>query len=376
MHRQHIVISINASWNIYNFRMGLIRALLARGHLVTALAPEDEFSHRLEAAGCKFEHIPMDSKGASPVKDLLLYLRYRRILRRLKPDVFLGYTVKPNVYGSMAAQALGIDVVNNVSGLGTVFIRKSLLTTIVKALYRRAFKRSARVFFQNGDDRDLFLHHDLVAREKTALLPGSGIDLVHFTPAVPARKWDAENPVFLMVARLVWDKGVAEFIESARLIKQKIPGARFQLLGFLDVENRTAVSRAAVAAWVAAGVVEYLGDTDDVRPFIAAADCVVLPSYREGTPRTLLEAAAMARPLITTDAPGCREVVEHGCNGYLCAVKDGADLADKMQMLCDLDDREYQAMARESRRIAKNKFDEKLVIEAYCAVLDRLQVRP
>lgn len=352
--------------------MGLINALLAEGYRVTALAPQDEFSDRLVAAGCAFCPLPMDNKGTSPLKDYQLYLGYKQAFAQLKPDVFLGYTVKPNIYGTLAAQALEIPTINNVSGLGTVFIRKSLITSVVTRLYRRAFRHSDKVFFQNTDDRALFLKNQIVVGEKTGLLPGSGIDLQQFAPRKNSRLWDPENPIFLMVARLVRDKGVHEFVEAAKIVKRHNPRARFQLLGFLDVENRTAVAREDVAHWVAQGWVEYLGATDDVRPWIESADCVVLPSYREGTPRTLLEAAAMARPLITTDVPGCREVVTHERNGFLCQPKDPDDLAQQMLKLCRLDADAFATMGQESRNIAREKFDESLVIAPYLQVIDSL----
>jgi glycosyltransferase involved in cell wall biosynthesis len=304
----------------------------------------------------------MDKKGVSPVRDLLLLARYWRLLRRLKPDIFLGYTAKPNVYGSLAAQSLGIRVINNVSGLGTAFIREGLLTRIVSGLYRLAFRRSSTVFFQNEEDRDMFVARRLVAARKARLLPGSGIDLDLFVPAEPRR----EGPfVFLLIARLLWDKGVREYVEAARIVRREVPDARFQLLGFLDVENRTAVPRSEVEAWVGEGLIDYLGVSDDVRPQIAAADCVVLPSYREGLPRTLLEAAAMAKPLIATDAPGCRQIVRDGVNGRLCRVRDAGSLAEAMFAILRAPREERLRMGAAARRIAVYDYDEKVVVLRY-----------
>jgi glycosyltransferase involved in cell wall biosynthesis len=278
--------------------------------------------------------------------------------------VFLGYTAKPNVYGSLAAQALGIPVINNVSGLGTAFIRQGLLTRIVSGLYRLAFRRSARVFFQNPEDQDLFVSAGIVPPEKTALLPGSGIDLARFAPVAPRER--GERPfTFLLVARLLWDKGVGEYAEAARLVRARHPAARFQLLGFLDVANRTAVPRADVERWVAEGIIDYLGHAEDVRPLLAAADCVVLPSYREGLPRTLLEAAAMGKPLIATDVPGCRHIADHGVNGYLCAVRDAGSLAEAMINMLGLPEAERRAMGKSARAKAEAEFDERLVVDRY-----------
>ncbi|HEY0028246.1 MAG TPA: glycosyltransferase family 4 protein [Allosphingosinicella sp.] len=372
MAQQTVLISINAAWNIINFRMGLIRALQGAGYRVIALAPADSYSSRLAEAGVEYHPIEMDKKGISPRQDLLLLGRYYRLLKALKPDVFLGYTAKPNVYGSMAAQALGIPVINNVSGLGTAFIRQGLLTRIVSGLYRTAFRRSHTVFFQNDEDRRLFVRNRLVGEAKAKLLPGSGIDLERFRP-VPGpvvAAGEARAPfTFLLIARLLWDKGVGEYVEAARRVRKEAPEARFQLLGFLDVQNRTAVGRADVDAWVAEGAVDYVGSSDDVRPAIAAADCVVLPSYREGLPRTLLEAAAMAKPLITTDVPGCREVVDEGVNGFLCEVRDPASLAAAMLRMIRLSEPERAALGAAGRDRMEREFDEKLVVARYLAAI-------
>ena len=366
-----ILISANTSWNIRNFRAGLIHAIRERGHEVLAASPTDAHSPRLEELGCRHLSLPMDNKGASPIRDLGLFLRYVRLLRRERPDVFLGYTIKPNIYGSLAARLLRIPVINNVSGLGTAFIRDNWLTRIVKALYRLALRSSARVFFQNEDDRSLFVELKLAQPEQTALLPGSGIDLEQFRP----RQTESPQPgapCFLLIARLLWDKGVGEFVDAARIVKTNFPDARFQLLGFLDAENRTAISKATVDEWVSEGIVEYLGVADDVRPFIAASDCVVLPSYREGTPRTLLEAAAMGKPLVTTDVPGCREVVEHGKNGFLCEVRNPADLAQKLLDFIGLSDVQRSRMGQASRVKVERQFDENIVIQRYLETIEEI----
>jgi glycosyltransferase involved in cell wall biosynthesis len=358
-----IAISTNTAWNIANFRSGLIRAIQAEGWDVLAIAPPDEYVERIQALGCRFITVQMDSKGSNPLDDAKLLFKYFRILQRERPSVFLGYTIKPNVYGSLAAHALRIPVINNVSGLGTAFIRNSWLTSVVKHLYRLALRHSDMVFFQNRDDRQLFTDQRLVALERTALVPGSGIDLRRFTPIVQAPSNAGTR--FLLIARLLYDKGVREYVEAARRVKDTHRDATFALLGFLDANNRTAVRREDVQSWVAEGIIEYLGTADDVRPYIADADCIVLPSYREGTPRTLLEAAAMGKPLIATDVPGCREVVEHGHNGFLCRVRDADDLASAMMKFVRLSAAERARMGQAGRAKVERQFDEQLVIDAY-----------
>jgi glycosyltransferase involved in cell wall biosynthesis len=359
-----IAIAINSSWNIHNFRMPLVRALQADGHEVAAIAPADAYTPRLAAAGLAIVPLAMDPKGVSPLADALLFVRYFAALRRLRPDVLLCYTAKPNIYGSLAAQALGIAVVNNVAGLGTAFIRKGPLTAILTALYRRAFRGSRRVFFQNEEDRDRFVSDRIVAPAKAGLLPGSGIDLEAFAP-VPSPERRGRPFTFLLIGRLLRDKGVLEYVEAARAVRRSFPETRFQLLGFLGAENRTAIGRSEVDAWVREGVVEYLGASDDVRPFIAAADCVVLPSYREGLPRALLEGAAMARPLIATDVEGCRSVVEDGVNGFLCAARSAEALEAAMRRMLQTDAAGRAALAAAARRKAETEFDQRIVIERY-----------
>jgi glycosyltransferase involved in cell wall biosynthesis len=322
----------------------------------------------MQALGVERIPIRIDRSGANPLADLRLIARYRGLLKRLRPAAYLGYTIKPNVYGSFAAASLGIPALPNVSGLGTAFIGGGPLQQIVVRLYRIGFARASVVFFQNDEDRQLFVDRRIVRPEQARVLPGSGVDLERFTPSPAADG----APVFLLVGRLLRDKGVNEFVEAARLVRAKIPQARFQLLGPIDEGNRTAISRTQLDSWVAEGVVEYLGTTDDVRPFIAGSSAVVLPSYREGLPRSLLEAAAMARPLIATDAPGCRDVVEDGVNGYLCAVRDSGSLADAMLRFADLPLKRRLAMGESARRKVQERFNEERVVDTYLEVLDGL----
>lgn len=366
--RPKVMISLNTAWNLVNFRAGLIRSLVAAGYEVVAVAPPDEYSPRLQALGCRFVPLPMDNKGTHPGRDMLLFWRFLQLMRKERPQVYLGYTVKPNVYGSLAAHALKIPVINNIAGLGAVFIQEGWLTRLVRLLYRLALFRSVKVFFQNGDDRALFVSGRLVSEAITDRLPGSGIDLTQFVPMPLPNK----APVrYLLIARMLWDKGVGEFVEAARILKKQGLQADFCLLGFLDVQNPGAISRDQMNEWADEGVVRYLGVSDNVREEIAQADCVVLPSYyREGTPRTLLEAAAMARPIVTTDAVGCREVVDDGVNGYLCKPRDATDLAAKMAEIFSLPPNEREAMGLRGREKVERDFDEKIVIKKYLEAIE------
>ena len=368
-----IIICLNTAWNLVNFRSGLIRALVLAGYEVVAVAPDDKYAAGLTALGCRFVPLHMENGGTNPVKDALLTWRFVLLFTRERPDVYLGYTVKPNVYGSVAAHMLQIPVINNIAGLGVVFGKSGFLVKIVRTLYRLALGRSAKVFFQNNDDRLMFLAGALVRPEATDLLPGSGVDLGRFVAmALPSASSGVTKFRFLLIARMLWEKGVGEFAEAAKLIKSQWPQAECCLLGFLDVQNPGAISRAQMDELVASGIT-YLGTSDDVRSEITQADCIVLPSYyREGTPRTLLEAAAMARPIITTDAVGCREVVDDGVNGYLCKVRDAADLAAKMEQMLSLSPEQRREMGLRGRAKMVAEFDEQIVIRKYLAAIEEV----
>ena len=366
-----IVLSANSDWNIVNFRGGLIRALRTAGYEPVVIAPHDPSADR-RMRELDVERIPIriDRSGLNPWADLQLIGEYKRLLRRIRPVAYLGYTIKPNVYGCFAAASLGIPAIPNISGLGTAFIRSGPLQQIVKALYRVGFRRAPRVFFQNDEDRELFVDRKIVRADQARVLPGSGIDLDRFRPG----PLPEGAPIFILIGRLLRDKGVVEFVEAARQLRTEMPDGRFQLLGPIDDGNRTSVSKAELQSWIAQGVIEYLGTTDDVRPFIAAASAVVLPSYREGMPRSLLEAAAMGRPLIATDVPGCREIVEEGRNGLLCVVKDARSLASAMRRFAGMSLEDRIAMGKAARRKVQEEFSEERVIRAYLDALAAIEI--
>lgn len=357
-----IAITINTSWNIYNFRLGLIRHLLSEGHQVLAIAPYDDYAALLQEEGCEYHAIKIDNTGSNPIKDLSLYLQLKRIYNKTKPDIIYHYTVKPNIYGSLAAQTLGIPVINNVSGLGTVFLADGITSKIAKLLYVYSFKHVDLAFFQNPEDRDEFRSQINLPQLASDLLPGSGINLSTYNSSTLP---NAEAVVFLLVARLIIDKGVVEYLEAAKIVKSKRPNVIFRLLGKLDENHARGIKKSLLDKYTSREIIEYLGEVHDVRPIIDESTCVVLPSYREGTPRTLLEAAAMSRPVITTDVPGCKEVVVDKVSGLLCKVKDCEDLAEKMLLFCALSTSEMIAMGKSGRQLVKEKFDEKLVIDKY-----------
>ena len=368
-----VAVVLNTSWNIYNFRQNFIKALLAEGHEVHTIAPKDDYTHFLQEMGCIHHNVRMDSRGANPIKDAALIVELFSIYKKLKPDVVLHYTIKPNVYGTLAASLLRIPSINNVCGLGTVFLKKNLVSAIAMLLYKFSFRFARKVFFQNPDDKQLFIDNKLVPADKTDLVPGSGINLSHFQPFAFSRN---KRFTFLMVSRLISDKGVFEYIDAIKHLKQKGISARFQVLGAMDPEHKRGIATEKILTWIEDGTIEYLGITQDVRHFLERADCVVLPSYREGTPRTLLEAASVGKPIIATNVPGCNQVVEDRYNGLLCNIKDAEDLASKMQTMAELDSSTLKKFGENGRTKMEQQFNENLVISKYLAELKTIRLVP
>jgi glycosyltransferase involved in cell wall biosynthesis len=373
MHKKKIMLSVNSSWNVVNFRLGIIRALKARDCEIVILAPPDDYSDRIRAAGCRYIPVKISSHGKSPIDDLLLLHKFYGIMSQERPHLYLGYTAKPNIFGSLAAHAHSIPVINNIAGLGAAFSQKGWLSSTVKQLYRLSVSRSNKVFFQNSDDLRVFVEERLVHANRCEVLPGSGVDLKMFQPCNERGKMmNGDQMRFLLVARLLWEKGIGEYVEAARLIKRKFPKVEFQLLGPTDETNPGAIPRKILDDWVTEGAIQYLGSVDDVRPIIRTADCVVLPTYyREGTPRSLLEAAAMGKPIVTTDWVGCRDVVENGYNGYLCDTRSVEDLSRKLQQMIALSPAARIAMGNFSREKIAREFDEQIVIKRYEDAVDQ-----
>jgi glycosyltransferase involved in cell wall biosynthesis len=365
---QVVVLSANTSWNIANFRSALVSALVERGDRLIVVAPPDEFTPALKALGAEFVPITISSGGMSPLEDLALLARYRRIFRDLRPDIFLGVTIKPNIYGSLAARMAGARVINNISGLGHMFIDAGPLTRLASALYRLALRRSAKIFFQNEEDRALFVARGIVRDGQTGLLPGSGIDLERFKPPAAPRR---PGPFrFLLASRLQSNKGITDYAAAARLVRRVMPDTVFQLLGSAGANRRMALPMDEVERWQAEGIIEYLGGTSDVRPAIAQADCVVLPSRREGMPRILLEGSAMGKPVIATDVPGCRDAVDDGSTGFLCAAQSIEALAEAMVRMAQLPAEQRLEMGRHGRRKMERQFRENFVVEHYLEAID------
>jgi len=370
-----IAVVSNSAWNLFNFRLNLIHCLQAAGHTVIAVAPSDKFAAKLESAGVPFKAVPISASGVNPVREMRSVCGLGAVFKRESIDLVLSYTPKGNLYSALACVALGVRFVPNVSGLGRAFIKRSLVTWTALALYRLTFRRAHHVFFQNLDDMRAFVDAKLVHAKSAERLPGSGVDLARFQPTQSPPNAKIDSPIFLLVARMLWDKGVGEYVIAARTLRASYPQASFRLLGDVATANPSAIPREQMDAWVEEGLITYLGSTEDVRPFVAEADCVVLPSYREGVPRVLLEAAAMARPVITTDAPGCRDAVVDGETGFICRPRDGVDLAAKMNAFLALPLHQRHLMGHRGRDMVQRRFDEQFVLDRYTRLVASLAIR-
>lgn len=348
--RQSIAFVANTSWSIYKFRLYLIERLLQNGWKVYVLAPRDPYTER-------FEHLPglsyvelhhLHAKTLYPFHDLRLYRELLNHYRSLRPDLIFHYTIKPGIFGSMAARRAGITAVSVITGLGYTFSGAGWLRTAVKLLYRRALRSNAEVWFLNEDDRNIFTREKVVPLQKTFILPGEGVDIHEFFPAPfqPGK----ESVTFLFIGRLIGQKGIYEFVEAAGRLQQQGLPVKCQLLGFFEENDPLAISRKQVEEWMHRKIISYLGHTDHVAPFIRNADCIVLPSYRgEGLPMSLLEGASMCKALIAADTAGCHAIIEDGVNGYLCQARNGTDLAAKMASYYHLPEKAKEQMGIEGR---------------------------
>jgi glycosyltransferase involved in cell wall biosynthesis len=358
-----IVIIASLAESLMNFRGPLLTELKSKGHEVIACAPdgnlflpEDRVQTWLHDMGIIYHSIPLQRTGMNPLRDVKSFLYLRDLFIKETPDIVCSYTIKPVIYGSLAAYWAKVPrIYSIITGLGYTFMGSSLkrraINYLTQHLYRRALKNNNQVFFQNPDDLNLFLELNLVSQRQVCQINGSGVDVEYFKDV----DFLQGPPVFLLIARLIREKGILEYVEAARVIKKKYPQTVFQLLGAFDC-GPSSILEDHVGQWQQEGVLEYLGQTEDVRPFIAGTSVYVLPSYREGTPRSVLEAMSMGRPIITTDVPGCRETVIDGENGFLVPMKNVEALVKVMEHFIQ-SPYLIPKMGRRSREIAEEKFD-------------------
>ncbi|WP_455787621.1 glycosyltransferase family 4 protein [Parabacteroides goldsteinii] len=340
---------------VYNFRGDLIQEIKSNGYEVIVTGPNLDHLDKIEELGGRFIEIPINKNGLNPFADLRYLLELRKLMRLEKPDVTLGYTIKPVIYGAIAAKMAGVKCINSmITGVGYLFTSQSaktkLLRFFVSFLYRLGLRVANVVIFQNPDDRNEFLKHQLVKREKCFVVNGSGVNMDKFTKtAFPDRI------TFFMLSRVMFSKGIREYLAAAEIVKKKYPDVRFMLLGAVE-DIQDSLKREDLVPYIKDEIIDYYEETIDVRPYMEQCSVYVLPSYREGTPRTVLEAMAMGRPIITSDAPGCRETVENGKNGFLIPIKDVNALVEKIEWFIQ-NPEQIPVMGERSFELCKRKFE-------------------
>ena len=367
---KRILLIANTSWYLYNFRKSLIETLLNNDYRVLCVAPYDEYSTRLKNLGVEFITVEYDNSNLNPLKDIFFLFKLILLFRKQNPDIILSYTIKANIYGGIAARCIKKPFVANISGLGSLFIKRNLIANFSIFLYRLALKNAAKVFFQNNDDYKFFKKNNIIKNQNVDVLPGSGVDLTKFSSNKP--KKDNKNFVFLFASRLLKDKGIVECVEAAKILKDKDIAFELRVLGKIWPQNPSSIKQHELDNWINSGLISYLGFTDDIRPYIEDADVILLPSYREGMSRILLEAASMSKPLIATNITGCKEVIEDGLNGYLCNVRDSYDLSKKMFNIIKLSNHDRLMMGKSGRKKMEQEFDEKVVIKKYLETIKEL----
>lgn len=366
---QTIAIVANTTWNIYNFRLNLIDIFIANGYNVVVIAPVDEYIQYKEIYPTvkHFGLRTLDRDGMNPVKDFLLILELWRRYNKIKPDLILHFTNKPNIFGTIAAKLAGCKNISVVTGLGYTFIHNGWMQKVITELYRQTTRWMEKIIFENIRDKEYFVQHGLVYETKALAVKGCGVDTRHFLPA--EKKERTLKTVFTFIGRLLYDKGIREFVEAARVLRSRRTDCLFWIVGELDAENPATVDKEDLLRWVEDDIVYYHGFMRDVRPVIAQSDCIVLPSYREGLPRIILEGMSMAKPVITTLTAGCEETVDEGVSGYLVPVKDTRALVTAMEKILNLSMEKRNVMGQKGREKAIEIFDNLLIAKEYLRII-------
>jgi len=368
-----IAICANTSWNIFNFRLSLLKNLQKEGHEIIVVAPSGKNVEEIKSAGFKFISIEnLSRKGHNPLTDLRLLFEMRKILTKHQIEIFLLYTIKPVIYGSLASWNTKTHVVSTITGLGYSFISTGFTNKVAKFLYKKALKLNNLVLFQNTDDRQLFIDNKLVSKEKSGVVPGSGIrtDLFY---SVPKEEQNNDNGLnFLFIGRILKDKGIHELIGATSQLFEKNINFSLTIVGEIDLGNPSTVDQDLFHDFVKHEKVFYLGQVSNVKDVLEKCDVVILPSYREGIPRVLLEAMSMSKPFITTDVPGCRQVVKDGVNGFKVPVKNVQCLADTMLKMVSLSDHDRLKMGKAGRQIAIDNFDQKIINKTYSKIIKEI----
>jgi|TARA_B110000967_G_scaffold120878_1_gene123499 glycosyltransferase involved in cell wall biosynthesis len=365
-----ITLSANTSWYLFNFRKSTILRFIEEGYRVICISPKDEYSKDLKELGCDYIELNMSNKGINPFKDLKIIFSLLIIYLKFRPEASFHFTIKNNIYGTWAAFISRTPAINNISGLGTAFIRDGLVSKIVRILYKISQPLAKRVYCQNKEDYEFLIKKGLVSEKKLFLLPGSGVDLKRFNPQLI----NDHNKLFsfLYVGRIIADKGIIELIKAIENINCNKIVCTLKICGFLNADNVSVISIEDIEKWKEVPGVELIEPTNRVENIMKESDCIVLPSYREGMPRSLLEAGAMGLPSITTDVPGCRNIIQDKINGLLCNARDSASLELAMNNILYMPKNERLKMGKNARKIVEDNFDEKIVINAALDALNSL----
>lgn len=361
--KKKIALVANTTWNIYNFRQNIIKILLQKGHEVYVLAPIDEFIEYKEKYPT-VKHIGLrglDRDSTNPIKDLVLIEELRRKYKRIKPDLIIHYTHKPNIFGSIAAAINGYHSISIVTGLGYSFINKGLIQSITKKLYTLSNRYTKKVIFENKDDLKLFVDQGMLSAKKGISVKGCGVDLTYYVPQ--ARNSVNGEVIFTFIGRLLVDKGVKEFVQAANILKKSNPHLKFVILGDFDQKNPSTIIRDELLDWINQDIIEYHGFVKDVRSYISNSDCIVLPSYREGLPRIVIEGMAMGKPIITTDTAGCRDTVDHLESGFIIEAKNTDALVEGVKSFLKLSKEERNLMGDKGRMKAQQEFSDTVIAE-------------
>ena len=365
---QRIVVIENSLFSTYTMRDSLMKRLMKEGYEVYVLTHTNSFAAQVEKTGIKV--INIGSGNLHPIKVSKYIYKLFTSLKRIQPDVVLTFSIRPAIWGNFITRYLKIPTITNITGVGPLFSSKNIAYRAARSIYRMALKKTPKVFFQNFDDMDLFIQYKFVKPERAERIPGSGVDFEKFSPILINRK---NKPFsFIFIGRLIKDKGIFEYVEAARIINTKYPNVHFGVLGPFWNQNlkSNTITKSDLQNWIDEGIIDYMGEKKDVRKFIAKADCIVLPSYREGTSNILLEAASMEKPAITCNTTGCKEIVEDGVTGYLCEVKNGPDLADKMEKMLLLSPEQREVMGKKAREKIIREYDKEIVLKAYLKAID------
>lgn len=369
MAKKKIILTSNTSFSLYNFRFGLMKKLKEQGYEVISVAPEDEYSEYIKREFTYYSIKQLARKSTNPIKDLMLFFEFLNLYYKIKPDLVINFTIKPNIYSSLACKVLGISSISVVTGLGYVFVKGGFLEKLVRILYKISFKNNRFVVVLNSYDLEIII--SLAGQSKTVLIEGEGVNTEYFSPECCIQTHNLSKTVFLFIGRFLKDKGLIEIVEAGKKLWNKRKDFEVWLLGSIDPGNPQSLKEEDLRDFKKLDFVKILPFTKDVRPFICQADCVVLPSYREGIPRSLLEAMAMEKPIITTESPGCKDVCIDGINGFLVAPRDTESLREALEKFMNLNIQERNQLGKKGREFILQKFDERLILEKYLKIIEK-----